>query len=274
MSDPRRVFKKIAVLPDWVNGHFIQWSLDPFFSGERPYDFSLEISETLDFSEIITVKKNLGEVFFAVDDTNLKQNWSPSYIYRITLTTADNKKYQSFPITFGATPQEKNKIALAAEVIRKELLMCRTAGTSGWLLKRKTYGSKTAKTIKNLDPVSGVPMTDTKHEDYGVGIDGGYFPPTPCAYYAEANSQDKQLDPSGIGIKETISSAIRFPGYPYIDVRDIICSSDGGYRYSIQAKNDKVFPGTNILILQKASLTLIPPSDTIYSIPIPIPLYE
>jgi hypothetical protein len=273
MIDPRKVFKKIIVLPDWVNGHFIQWELDTFFTGERPYNFSLEISETLDFSEIVASKKNLGDVFFAVDDSNLKQNWGPNHIYRITLTTADGKSYKSFPTLFGATPQERNKTAMAAEIIRKELLMCRTAGTSGWLLKRKAYGTKSKKTLRNIDPVSGVPITDTRNEDYGVGIDGGYFDPVPCSYFAEANSQDKQLDPTGIGVKETYTSQVRFPGYPFFDVRDIICSSDGGQRYSIQAKNDKQFPGTNIIIIQKATLNLIPPSDTVYGIPIPIPLY-
>lgn len=273
MIDPRKVFKKIMVIPDWVNGHFIQWQLDTFFSGERPYNFSLEISETLDFSEITYSKENLGDVFFAVDDSNIKQNWGPNHIYRITLTTADGKKYKSFPTVFGATPQDRNHTAMAAEVIRKEILMCRHAGTSGWLLKRKSYGAKSKKTLNNIDPVSGVPITDTANEDYGVGIDGGYFNPVPCAYFASANSQDKQLDPNGIGIKETYDSDVRLPGYPFVDVRDVICSSDGGLRYSVQAKNDKQFPATNILIIQKATLKLIPPTDTVYSIPIPIPLY-
>lgn len=273
MIDPRKVFKKIMVIPDWVNGHFIQWQLDTFFSGERPYNFSLEISETLDFSEIIYTKENLGDVFFAIDDYRLKQNWGSNHIYRVTLTTADGKKYESFPTAFGASPQDRNHTAMAAEVIRKEILMCRHAGSSGWLLKRKSYGKKGKKTLNNIDPVSGVPIADTANEDYGVGLDGGYFDPIPCAYFASSNSQDKQLDPNGIGIKETYDSDVRFPGYPFIDVRDVVCSSDGGFRYSVQAKNDKQFPGTNILILQKASLRLIPSTDTVYSIPIPIPLY-
>lgn len=273
MSTINKVFSKLVVIPDWGEGHFIQWELDTFFKGLRPYNFSLEISETIDFSEIVAVQENLGDVFFTRDTTNIKQNWGPNHTYRVVLNTADGKRYTSHPIIFGSSPQEKQKYAMAAEVIRKEILMCRYAGTSGWLLKRKGYGSKTKKTLNNIDPVSGIPIADTAYEDYGVGIDGGYFDPVPCAFYADANSQDKQLDPSGLGVKENYISSVRSPGYPLIDVRDVICSADGGQRYSVQSKNDKQFPGSNITILQKLTINLIPSSDTIYSIAIPVPLY-
>lgn len=272
MIDPRRVFSKVEVVPDWNNGHFVQWQLDPFFRGARPYNFSLEISETPDFSEIAAAKRNLGEVFFAIDDTKIKQSWAPNYSYRITLETADNRKYNSQSILFGSTRHEQRKYAMAAEIIRKEILLCRYTGTEGWLLRRKTYGTVSAATAANVDPVSGVPIADTKKEDYGVGVDGGYFDPVPCVFYIEASTQDKQLSPQGLGVKENYTSMIRMPGYPILEVRDVICEAKDGYRYSVQSRGAKQFPGTNITLTQKATLNLIPPSDTIYSIPIPIPV--
>lgn len=273
MSTINKVFSKVLVIPDWGQGHYIQWELDTFFKGPRPYNFSLEISETIDFSEIVATQENLGDVFFTRDTTNIKQNWGPNHTYRVALTTADGKTYKSNPVTFGSSPQEKHKYAMAAEIIRKEILMCRYAGSTGWLLKRKGYGTKTKKTLNNIDPVSGVSIADTAYEDYGVGIDGGYFDPVPCCFYADANSQDKQLDPGGLGVKESYVSSVRSPGYPLIDVRDIICTSDGGQRYSVQSKNDKQLPGSNIIILQKLNLNLVPSTDTVYSIAIPVPLY-
>jgi len=268
-----RVFKKINVIPDWVNGHFIQWEIDPFFNGVRPYNFSLEISESINFSEIAASKQNLGEVYFAVDDFKIRQSWSPYYAYRITLQTADNRTYRSAPTLFSATRQEHRKYAMAAEIIRKEIIVCRYAGNEAWLLKRKIYGSKAKTTVRqNIDLVSGVPISDIADEDYGVGIDEGFYPPVPCAYYIESSQQDKQLDPQGVGVKETITSIIRLPGYPIIEVRDVICSSKDGTRFSIQSKGAKQFPGTNITLTQKASMNLIPSTDTIYSIPIPVSL--
>lgn len=274
LTDARKVFRKINIIPDWVNGHFIQWELDPFFKGARPYDFMLETSKSSNFSEVYFSKPNLGEVFFAVDDSRLKQSWAQNYSYRITLTTADGKSYRSFPVLFGSTRHEFRKYALAAEIIRKEILLCRYAGTEAWLLRRKTFGvtKTTALTYKNIDPVSGVPITDTKNEDYGVGVDDGYYPPVPCVFYTESSQQDKQLDNQGIGVKETYTSIIRLPGYPMIEVRDVICEAKDGYRYSVQSRGTKQFPGTNIPLGQKASVNLIPSTDTIYTIPIPLAL--
>lgn len=270
MIDNQRVFKKIAVYPDWVNGHFIEWRLDPFFKGERPYNFSLDIAETSDFTSLIASKKNLGDVFFVVDDFKIKQSWSPNYYYRINLITGNGKKYYSDVISFGYEKADARKYAMALEINRKEILMCRFAGTEAWLLRRKTYGTVSKKTACSLDPVSGVPIADTAHEDYGVGIDDGYFPPVPCAFYSETSTQDKQLDQNGIGVKETYTNMIRLPGYPSIEVRDIICDAKDGTRYSIQSRNLKTFPGTNIPVMQKANINLIPSTDTVYSIPLPI----
>jgi hypothetical protein len=271
MNDPRKVFSKVSVIPDWVRGHFIQWQIDPFFKGQRPYDFSLEISETGNFSEIAFAKRNLGEVFFAVDDSHSKQSWAPNYTYRVSLTTKDGKVYHSFPVLFGSTRHEQRKYAMAAEIIRKEILLARFVGTEGWLLRRKSYGAQSAKTLRNVDPVSGVPIADTKQEDYGVGLDGGYFDPVPCVFYTEASSQDKQLDQEGMGVKENYTSIVRVPGYPIIEVRDIICEATDGYRYSVQSRNAKQFPGSNITLTQKVNLNLIPTTDSVYAIPIPVP---
>lgn len=271
MYDPRKVFRKVEVSPDWVRGHFVQWQIDSFFRGTRPYNFALEISETANFSEIAAVKDNLGDVFFAIDDTKIKQSWAPNYSYRIRLTTADGKKYYSQPILFGSTRHEARKYAMAAEITRKEILLARYVGTEGWLLRRKSYGTKSMTTMKNVDPVSGVPIADTKNADYGVGIDGGYFAPVPCVFYVENSTQDKQLDAHGLGVKESYVSQVRMPGYPIIEVRDIVCEARDGYRYSVQARGAKQFPGTNITLTQRATFNLIPNTDSAYSIAIPIP---
>lgn len=267
----KKAFKKVDIIPNWDSGHFIQWQLDPFFNGAQPYNFSLEISETSDFSELVGAKRNLGDVFFAVDDTKVKQSWTSNYWYRVVLTTGDGKAYHSIPILFGSTRHEQRKYAMAAEVLRKEILLARYVGTSAWLLRRKTYGRPTSKAgIKNVDPVSGVPIADEKYEDYGVGVDGGYYPPIPCVFHTEQNQQDKQLDQMGLGVKETYTQIARMPGYPIIEVRDVICEATDGYRYSVQSRNTKQFPGTNIVVMQKANLNLITPTDTVYSIPIPL----
>jgi hypothetical protein len=271
MLDNQRVFKAIFTFPDWGNGHFIQWKLDPFFKGARPFNFSLEIAETSDFTTLIGAKPNLGEVFFTIDDTKLRQSWSPNYYYRLKLLTGDNRRYSSDPFMLGIERVDSRRYAMAMEVIRKEILLCRFAGTEAWLLRRKSYGTVTGKNVCNVDPVSGVPIADNAYEDYGVGIDEGYFPPVPCSFFSENTQQDKQIDQSGLGVKETSVGMVRLPGYPLIEVRDIICDARDGTRYSVQARNIKNFPGTPIPVFQKANVNLIPSTDSIYSIALPVP---
>jgi hypothetical protein len=160
---------------------------------------------------------------------------------------------------------------MAAEVIRKEFLRARFAGVAGWLLRRKSYGGKSKQTLRNIDPVTGGAITDTKQADYGVGLDGGYFSPVPCMYTSDNGAQTKRLDPGGAGVMELFSVVARFPGYPLLDVRDVVCDARDGTRYSVEAVNTTLFPGSYITIFQIATLNLIPNTDTVYAIPIPIP---
>lgn len=268
-----QVFKKIFMIPDFVRGHFIQWELDTFFNGVRPYNFILQVSQTLDFSEL-AYEIEVGDTFFAIDNSNYKQAWSMNYNYRVVLVTGDGSKYWSQPIIFGHSDASYRKYAMASEIIRKELLLCRYAGRQAWLLKRKSYGTVSPTTSVYLDPVSGVSIADERNVDYGVGLDGGYFSPVACVYTIDRAASDKQLDPSGLGVKETLDLLVRVPGYPSIDTRDIICTNLDGWRYNVIARDTVFFPGTGIPISQKVSLRLIPQTDTVYNIEVPANLNE
>jgi hypothetical protein len=268
-----QTFSKMFMVPDFVRGHFIQWELDPFFNGVRPYAFTLQVSQTMDFSEI-AYELPAGDSFFAVDRSGYKQSWSMNYNYRVLLTTADGEVYYSPPVLFGHTNTSQRKFSMASEIIRKELLLCRFAGHQAWLLKRKTYGTQSARTLVYLDPVSGVPISDESSADYGVGLDAGYFSPVACAYTIDRSTSDKQTDPAGLGVKETTDMMVRVPGYPLIDCRDILCTNLDGWRYNVMAKDTVFFPGTGIPISQKVTLRLIPQTDTIYNIEIPVNFNE
>ena len=71
--DYPQVFSKIFMLPDFVRGHYVQWELDTFFNGVQPYNFTLQISQTLDFSEI-GYEIHVGDNFYAIDNTGNKQD--------------------------------------------------------------------------------------------------------------------------------------------------------------------------------------------------------
>jgi len=267
-----RVFERINVMPNFIHGHFIQWQLNPLFNAEGPYNFDLEIAEDPEFSTILGAKRDLGDTVFVFDDLNLVQRLSPSFFYRVLLHTADGKTFASPSISLGYTTPEQRKYAMATKIITREVLQHRSAGGEGWVLKRKPHGPARQVAVAEVDPVSGVPLTDTKFDDFGVGTPGGYFPPVPCVYSKLSNSQDKQPDPSGQGVVEVYTSEIRMPGYPLVDVRDILCDAKNGKRYNINKIEQSDFPGTEITLVQLLRVSLIPPTDTVYAIPLPIPL--
>jgi len=265
-----QVFNQVYMVPDFISGHKIYWKLDPFFKGVLPYNFTLQISQALDFSRIAK-EIAVGDSFYAVDNTKYKQNWSANYNYRILLVTGDSTNYISPTLNFAFTPSDRRKFAMASELLRKEVLLCRYAGNAAWLLKRKSYGTVSTSTV---DLVSGVPIADERGVDLGVGLDEGYFNPVPATFVIDRSSADKQLDPTGLGVKETEDLIARLPGYPLIDERDILCTNLEGRRYNVLAKEHTYFPGTSIVISQQLTLRLIPPTDTVYSIKVPAELYD
>jgi hypothetical protein len=82
------------------------------------------------------------------------------------------------------------------------------------------------------------------------------------------------MDPQGLGIKETRDSIIRLPGYPFLSVGDIICSNIDGTRYNVMLRSSTYFPGTGIPVSQKATIRVIPQSDTVYNLQVPVNLDE
>lgn len=265
-----QAFKRVLMIPDFARGHHIYWTLDPFFKGVQPYNFTVQISQASDFSEVAK-EFSVGDSFFAIDDSNYKQGWSSNYNYRVLLDTGDRQRYFSPTLNFEYNQSSQRKFAMASELIRKEFLLCRYGGRQAWLLKRKSYGEISRVTV---DPVSGVPVADESCFDLGVGLVDGYFKPVPLAYVVDRASTDKQLDPTGLGVKELDDMAVRLPGYPLIDERDIICANLEGRRYNVLSKEHIYFPGTSIVIHQTAVLRLIPPTDTVYSIELPKDLYD
>src|SRR5687768_13726599 len=94
-------FFSLKVLPNYSVGTFISWVLDPTFKDEAPFKFTLEATETPDFSQLIFAKE-VGDSFFAVDDTNLRQAFLPSYIYRVKLETGSGHTYYSQSLNYFA----------------------------------------------------------------------------------------------------------------------------------------------------------------------------
>lgn len=263
-----RAFKSFTIRSNFITGIELQWSLNTGFKGASPYNFTVETSSTIDFSEIV-YSINVGDNYFAIDDSNIKQNWSKDLYYRVKLVTGDpssdeNNTYYSESLSFDSTPTEKRKYRMAADIMRKFNVRAKFTGKPGWLLKRKVYG---AIDTANVDPITGIPLTNNVG-GYGIGIKGGYYNAVAIAFITEGNSKDKALS-SDNNVKEMETLAVKVNGFPYVDDFDVIVNARNNKRYYVDSMKPTFFPGTEIVIGQKMQLNLLPMGDTVYQIVVP-----
>lgn len=262
MNNP---FTSFNIYPDFLQGHVLQWVLDPVFIEDEPHIFTVEISGTPTF-ELIDYTLPAGENVVIRDKTNTKQDHSANKYYRVKLTTGADKTYYSPLILFGIDKYTRRQYVIASEIVRKELLRMRKfTGSKGWLLKRKVVGTP-MKQLLEVDPVSGVALTDnTSHQ--GTSLEGGYYPPIGFYFSTERTAQARKL--SEFGMTEIYSNSFRTVGFPSIDSYDIIVDSDTDDRWIIKDLQPFPFPGTDIIVVQTMEVQLIPNTDPVYKIATP-----
>lgn len=261
-------FKSFSLYPDTganSPGPILQWTLDPTFNKPGPYKFELQISEVPDFSTLLFSKPSDG-TFYAVDNSKLHKNLGEDYIYRVKLTIGNGEIFYTKSLKIGATVPDRHKYLVAANIVRKEILRMKVyTGFPAFLLKRRTFGTVN---IDEVDPVSGVSLSDNT-TDYGTGIVGGYHSPLSFLISRENTATDRRFKNDGYGIEENYEVVARTVGFPNVENRDVVIFKNEGDRYSVQAVTPILFPGTDLQIIQKVSLKLIAPTDTIYNIPLP-----
>lgn len=259
---PVNPFSSVEIFQDYENGHVIQWTLLSSFNDPMPHTFFLECTETADFSSLL-FSKNVGNGFFAVDETSKKTGTFTHTNYRVKLVTP-TLTYFSSPLIRSATLPVLRKELMAQEIIRKEKVRLKYTGEFGYLLKRKTTGQISTNTV---DPRTKVPIADST-EDYGVGYLGGYYAPVQINFTPEEYGEQTAFSEGGLGIKNSETYKIKLVGFPAIVVKDIIVNNDN-VRHVVTKIERTLFPGTKTPILQSIAMSMVPIGDTIYKIAVP-----
>lgn len=240
----------------------IQWTLDSAFRDIGPFQFTVEVSETPTFAELM-YELPAADNFYAIDDKKVRQNSIIDVYYRVRLNTGSNKVYYSPALSWWANRANAHQRHIAAEICRREFVRYRYTGQKGWLLKRRNYGIQDPEL---LDPISGVPLTDNS-ADLGTGYLKGYYPPLPVTYSREAVENSAQLSHEGFGTTTQDSQRHRYVGFPGIEPYDVLVTEDN-QRYRYVKVNGTYMPGTDILLIQSCEGILLPLTDPIYNIPI------
>ena len=262
LSNP---FLKLQVTLNYKTGHVIQWWLHPSFEGPAPYKFTLLSYQDNNFKEVL-FEKEVGEQYFAIDDSNLRQNSLNSFLYKVQLVTKDGKTFISDFVGWRSNDgTTRRKYLMASEAVRKEWVGLRMFGEYAYLLKRKSYSPLA---LGEVDPVTHEPIMDTSQGSYGVGFAGGYFDPLLFKYYLIGHQESTDYDPNGMGANYQEDINIKTVGFPFIDCHDILVSVEGK-RYNITKVKNTFFPGSTIIIQQTVDARIIPNTDTTYSISVP-----
>jgi hypothetical protein len=260
-------FQSLKTKIDYTKGHVVEWALSAAFNGKAPYNFTLEISEDPTFTVLLKTI-NVGENFYAVDDTKLQQSFAlvrESYRYRVRLDTADNQTIYSQPMHFSGNSTERHKYLTAAEMLRKEWVRLQYVGRNGWVLKRKNYG---AVAVEDVSPISGIPITDNRNS-FGTGFEGGYYSPVKFRYSHEKWEQKTKLDEQGLGINYNEQVAIRTTSFPSIEPYDVIIT-DNNERMLVADSQAVYFPGSDITLIQNCTCRMIANTDAVYNITTPV----
>lgn len=254
----------INITPNYASGHFIEWQLDPLFYDDEPHEFTVEVSEDPNFSEITYKLPTVINTFFAVDNTRTKQAASLDFFYRVKLKTP-KKIYYSNVISLASSLETRKNYVLGAEIVRKELLRLRKyTGHAVYLLKRKNYGKKVK---ESLDPISGVVITNNV-SDFGTSFEGGYYAPLKTLMSYEAVQNDRKLSEQGFGTIESSAIKARMVGFPIANPEDLIVDAGDFTRYRIMDQQVKRLPGTSICLCQTITIETLPTSDISYKIPV------
>jgi len=253
-------FRLVYVALANYEGTTVAWELDPIFKDEGPFVFTLEVSETPDFSAII-FSKVVGDSFFAIDDSRLQQNYLASYLYRVKLQTGSGKTYYSDGINYFAEIENRHKYLMAKEIVRREFVRFRYTGYQGYIIKRRNYGVVDKASVSGI---TGSAMVEDK-PTYGTSFLGGYYKPLKIKYSEESGTYNLELNKNGLGTDEVETLKIRMPGFPLVSPKDLLVDHKNA-KYIIDDVEYLQFPGTRIIVVQTCAVKLIPPTDPLNKI--------
>lgn len=242
----------------------VQWQLDSAFRDIGPFNFTVQVTETPDFSELLyTIPA--GENFFVVDDRKMRQGYVSDFYYRVKLETGSYHTYISPAIGHWANDATRHAFLKAREITRREFVRYRYTGQKGWILKRRNYGVQDP---AQIDPITGVPLTD-QTTDYGTGFVGGYYAPLRVTYSREGIENTAQLNEQGFGTTTQETQKHRYVGFPVLEPYDVLVT-DTNQRYRYVKVNSTYMPSTDMLLIQSCDCILLAPTDPVYKIQIPL----
>lgn len=256
----------LKLSPSFSQGHTLYWKLDPFYIVTGQEELELEVSGAPDFSEIRNTIPAILTDFFVVDKSNTKQAHGKDTFYRLKITIGPCVEY-SKTVAFVSARYHRRDYVIAREIQRKELLRARKfTGAEMYLIKRKLLG-KVEVCAPDIDPITELRITN-ESTSLTSGFRYGYFDPLRLYVSYEDYATSRESSQSGLGLQQRTTQAFRAVSFPAVDTFDILVDPTNDQRYEVTKQAEYVFPGTDLVVVQEITASLIPPTSEIYKLPI------
>jgi hypothetical protein len=264
------VFTRFNVDHIVIGGTRVSWELDSGFlaSAVGPLEFQLQAGRTANplADDWEAVGLTAFDTWFMIDDQKRlfgKTFWTH---YRICLRTGDNQTLFSKPVS-ALMGLDRRDWRIFREIRRKELVNFRFGGTEGYLLKRRTHGTKCTEC---RDFQSGEILDDDCDTCYGTGFVNGYYPPMPCIFaITEPMARHEERDGGQArGTINDIKTSARMLALPHMNEQDIWVARRQDRRWVIHRVQD-TSEIKGVPLIAKVELRLLPTTDQIYTINIP-----
>ncbi len=258
------IFKNISVvLSPQTKYSLVSWDLDPRFSPESgTYTFYVEAGYSAGNWTRLNSTPIINQAYY-LDTTSYKYGLIDNVYYRIVLID-NSAEYISVPENASGNLTTR-EFRIVKNILRQEYERLIDIGVSGWLLRRRHWGTVCA-SCKDFDLEHQVSKPNC-FTCYGTGIVDGYYNAYP--YYIEFLGGSKsqiELKPP-FGVEDTILRQGRCVSYPLISSFDIWVAANTDTRYIIRTVQT-IAELKERPVIYTVALNEIPAGQIEYSIPL------
>ncbi|MFA5572409.1 MAG: hypothetical protein WDA42_04820 [Candidatus Bathyarchaeia archaeon] len=245
-------------------GTRISWSMDPRFCESEDWVFQVYANKNADEpNNWVPVGSPVTNTYFVVDPTQRMYGKDARLSYKVVLTIGDDEYTSPIATTLGNLTVKQQLIANAI-VRRASLERSQLPKSSGWLFRRRLYGTPCS-CVDELVGTSTDPDCETcfgtgKVYGYWQGVAETLYDLSPATRY---NTVDDQL------VQGTIdAAAIRqgvLIGEPFVESKDLFVLANSDQRYSIKEIKHVAEIG-NIPIVTQITMALLPLTHIAYKL--------
>lgn len=210
-------------------GIALQWELEPEFAhreleftilfGHYPTDTMVVVATVQDTDTYLDQEKRVFN--------DILNTW-----YALKTTDQVTGEFWYSPPQHAGAVWRKREWLIAREIVRQELVRVQRvrAGTRGYLLRRKSFGTPCPVC---LSPETGQVQDPNCLTCFGTGITGGYYTPIETWVELEQERLMRRLDPAQGMLKGAVITA-RTLAYPPLTPNDYWVSAKSNQRYRVQ----------------------------------------